>query len=79
MVAATWAAMTDMADLGIRLPHAAGAEMDVLFLRDHAVPLHEHQGDLFELGVDTVVMFEFDRVAVHDMTVAADHFDELLH
>jgi hypothetical protein len=59
------------------LPHAAGAEVDVLFLRDYAVSLHEHQGNFLEFGIDAVAMFEFDRVATHHMTVTADHFDKL--
>jgi hypothetical protein len=60
------------------LAHAAGAEVDVLFLRDHAVLLHEHQGHFLELGIDAVAMFEFDRVAVYHMAITADHFDKLL-
>jgi hypothetical protein len=51
--------------------------MDVLFSRDHAVLFHEHQRHFLELGIDALAVFEFDRVAMHDVAIAADDFDKL--
>jgi hypothetical protein len=51
--------------------------MDVFFLGYQAVIFGKDKRDFLELGIDAIAVLKFDRVAVHDMTVTANHFDKL--
>jgi hypothetical protein len=60
------------------LLHAACAQVDVFGFRDLAAFFGKDEGEFLILGLDTMLMFEFHRVAEGHMTIAANHFDELL-